>query len=256
MRLTVLLAAALCASTACAPHPPGAGCPTEVPGVEAAVCQSTHLRQLDRRLTDRYTALLPQLTQGEADAIREDQRQWLQERNDWCSSRANAPDGLQRCLADVYRDRINDLDRLEACRADASTRVISVCQLAGEWTVSTVKTGAGVQALQENDSLYLNKVLRGDRARLQFAAERCEISTIERTLRSTRRWFEERYAAPPRDLGWDDRPLARSIVLRPRCRSGALGPAAAGGSEILVGSGGEIGLTYYDGAFLILRPSR
>jgi uncharacterized protein YecT (DUF1311 family) len=256
MRLTLLLTVVLCASASCASRGQTDACPSDARGVDAVVCRSRDLRRLDRTLADRYSALLRHLTEAEAEAMRDDQRQWLRERDEWCSSRAGAPGGVHRCLADAFRDRLDDLDRLERCGEPEPARRPAGCPPRGEWIVSKVRTGPGVQSVAEDDTLYLNKVFRAEAARLQFAAEQCDVLRIERTLQSTRRWFEDHYDAEPRAFGWDDHPLARSVVLRPRCRGGGLGPAAAGGAQIIVGRGGEIGLSYYDGAFLILRRSR
>jgi uncharacterized protein YecT (DUF1311 family) len=256
MRLTLLLTAVLSVSASCASRRQTDACLNDARGVDTVVCRSSDLRRLDRRLADRYSSLFAQLTEAEAEALRDDQRQWLQERDDWCSSRATAPGGVHRCLADASRDRLDDLDRLAACGEPRSTRRPAVCALRGEWTVSKVRTGPGVQAVRADDPLYLNKIFRAEPGRLQFAAERCDVSRIERMLRSTRRWFKEHHDVEPRAFGWDDRPLGRSLVLRPRCRSGTLGPPAAGGAQIIVGPGDEIGFNYYDGAFLLLRRSR
>jgi uncharacterized protein YecT (DUF1311 family) len=256
MRRTILLTAAVCASAACTSRPQTGACPGDARGVDAVVCRSGDLRRLDRALAERYSALLRQLTEAEAEAMRDDQQQWLRERDEWCSSRAGAPGGVHRCLVDAFRDRLDDLDRLEGCGEPPSARRPAACPPSGAWTVSRVRTGPGVQSVGADDTLYLNKVFRAEAGRIQFAAEQCDLLRIDRVLQSTRRWFGEHYAAEPRAFGWDDRPLARSVVLRPRCRSGGLGPAAAGGAQIIVGRGGEIGLSYYDGAFLILRRSR
>ena len=256
MRRAFLLGVVLCGAAACASRAQGVSCRSSVGAADGAICRSSELRQLDRRLTERHLALLPQLDNVEADALRDDQDQWRRERDAWCSSAGAGSDELQRCLREAYRVRLDDLDRLSACRASDSRAGHAACRMRGAWIVSGVRIRPGVAALQENDSLYMSKVLRADQSGVHFAAEHCEVSTVERTLRSTRRWFAEQYGAEPGQFGWEDRPLGRSLVLRPRCRNGGLGPAAAGGSQIVLGRGDEIGLTYYDGAFLILRPSR
>lgn len=253
MRVTPRLVVALWALAACTSRGRDAGCAAQPGEIGSAICASAELRRLDRELASRREAVAARLAPAEAARLRDDQARWAAERDSLCQPRAAEPVGLSGCLASAFRTRLDDLASLAACTGPQPP---PTCRLDGEWTVVSVRVGPGQQALVPDDTLYLRKVLRGDPGELAFADDRCRGPRFEAALRSPREWFEEHFGASPSGLGWNERPLRRALVLRARCESGNLGPAAAGGSEVIVRDADEVGLSYYDGAFLILRRAR
>jgi uncharacterized protein len=81
-------------------------CAKARPGIERAVCASSDLLAQDRLLAEAYAEALAR-EPSHADAIRQAQRQWLNERTGACTA-APAKD-LQNCLARSYRSRLSAL---------------------------------------------------------------------------------------------------------------------------------------------------
>ncbi len=80
----------------------GFDCTKAVAAVENAICSNSSLSELDSRVSRLYSDTLAAVPERDAERVRNDQRAWIKLRNR-C--------GDDRCLADVYGKRIEELNR-------------------------------------------------------------------------------------------------------------------------------------------------
>ncbi|MEO1330347.1 MAG: caspase family protein [Pseudomonadota bacterium] len=97
----------------------GFDCARATTAIENAICADDRLGKLDERLNARYRQLRRAAPEADRDALRAEQRQWLEERRRLCDGLRERP--MRRCLVQVYRDRLQAtrvvLDRYRAERA-------------------------------------------------------------------------------------------------------------------------------------------
>lgn len=103
----LLLALALAAPPV-APAGPGFDCAKARAREEAILCSDPALAALDRRLSETWAALLPRLPKQDAESVRAVQKDFLKRRKGCVGSGAAAD--ARRCLAEVYEDRIAELE--------------------------------------------------------------------------------------------------------------------------------------------------
>lgn len=99
-----------------APHAgvsPSFDCQKAQSPTEIAICSDSHLSQLDAEMGHTYHAALSRLSQRQAEALKDDQRQWIRERVERCGA---AP----ICLEQNLRQRISQLQRSAANAATES----------------------------------------------------------------------------------------------------------------------------------------
>ncbi|MEL6288531.1 MAG: lysozyme inhibitor LprI family protein [Pseudomonadota bacterium] len=85
---------------------PSFACSEASARAERTICDSRRLSRLDLELTDIYASLRRELRGRERRALRDEQRDWIQKRNDCGRDR--------QCLRQLYRTRIGDLRRLQS----------------------------------------------------------------------------------------------------------------------------------------------
>lgn len=88
----------------------GFNCSKATTSVEKTLCADPRLSKLDDELTANYHAAMGKTI--DASALRASQRSWLKQRRDACTTRD--------CLIGVYRDRLQQLERIVAGRASAA----------------------------------------------------------------------------------------------------------------------------------------
>jgi uncharacterized protein len=81
-------------------------CDKAASATEKAVCADPALDRLDETMASRYQALLTRLPPVQADALRQEQRKWLQQRNR-CGGKGD-------CLRREYQGRLIRLEQLAA----------------------------------------------------------------------------------------------------------------------------------------------
>src|SRR5512138_3260927 len=103
-----LLLALLLAAAPVAPTGPGFDCAKARAREEAILCSDPVLAALDRRMAETWAALLPRLPKQDAESVRAVQKEFLKRRKGCVGSGAAAD--ARRCLAEVYEDRIAELE--------------------------------------------------------------------------------------------------------------------------------------------------
>ena len=76
--------------------------------VEKSICGNPELAALDLKLDSLYTAILSKLPKNRKEKLKNEQKEWIMERDDYC----NTSRLVAGCLLDMYTKRINFLTKL------------------------------------------------------------------------------------------------------------------------------------------------
>jgi uncharacterized protein len=95
--------------TAAAAQTPSFDCDNAVTLRERTVCGDPKLADLDTRMATAYRALQASLSQTAADAVKTDQREWLQWLDKICPPQGDKFHDIAGCLEDRYNTRLNQL---------------------------------------------------------------------------------------------------------------------------------------------------
>ena len=220
---------------------------------EMAICANPALHANDEQLATLYRDLVSALPADEAQALRADQRAWIADRDKECPAKAKPSPAA--CLSGAYRRRLADLNWLAGC---AGSQPGVDCAVRGNWIVAKVLTAdSGVQAVDPNDPALRKLTLQERQGQLRLADEVCGAPSFRPQLQAASRWFTEAFDSAPSSFGWPGGAAQRLRQLRLGCSGdGTLGPQAVAPALFNVRADGQLGLRYYDGAFLLLRRQK
>lgn len=132
----------------------------------------------------------------------------------------------------------------------------SIIFLQGEWTVTSVKaSSSGVQARGKNDPEFLGRKLIVGTGGISFHNQNCRGPRLKSIRMSSDVWFADTFGTTPKDYGLEMERVRILDIVTITCRSGDIGPKAAGNSTIAKFSDKQIGMSYFDGTLLILERS-
>lgn len=125
---------------------------------------------------------------------------------------------------------------------------------AGRWVVVGVKVSLrGIQARVENDPDFMGRRLTVTEKAIRLGDQRCADPRYVAKNLPAGKWFAEVFGSSPGDFGLSVRADGPLEVTSIACRSGNIGPAAAGNSAIVRFPNGQIGMSYFDGTLLLLE---
>ena len=110
-RWIVILGLAAAAPPVWAQSGPSFRCTPDLVGAEAVICDNADLHPLDRELTRIYVATMNSATPGGKEAIRQAQRQWVQQRNACTLVTSRDRADIAECVRRSMVERIAELPR-------------------------------------------------------------------------------------------------------------------------------------------------